>query len=244
MPVIGFSLGIGARAGGLDYPATLPLTGWWRAFAGSPWPGTASAGGSASRELSQATNSPDIGTTINGFTTADFEQANTDFLDSPAGTTLDTFFNANAGSAWALIRAESTRADQANAFNETTILGDACNFFGLVIASSGVRATLHDGAWKETPYQALATGVWGLAQVRWNGTSLESRVNGGIWQAVAAGNISNTGSMFQPGRNVNAGAAAFYDGLVAELGIIDQRLSDIEFDNILAYARQRYAQPL
>lgn len=222
-------------------PATLALTGWWRAsYAGTPWVGTASAGTSGSRNASEATNAPAVGTALNGYDTADFEEADFDYLDT---ATVGTLFTAAAGSCAFLIRAESVRADQAAAYDESAIwLDGSTQTCGLFIAASGVRAGGYNGGWNYTAYQALATSTWGLAQMRWNGTNLESRVNGGAWQTVACGNLTTSG-MVQLGRN-SVNAAGYFDGLMAEVMTAASRLSDDDFDDIRSYVNARYGLSL
>jgi hypothetical protein len=88
-----------ASGGAVFDPATLSLTGWWRAaYAGSPWAPTASAGtsGTANRDLGvdSGAATPSVGTALNGLDTADFDGSTQSMADGDS--TLDTYVSAAA----------------------------------------------------------------------------------------------------------------------------------------------------
>ncbi len=222
--------------------AALSLTGWWRApFTASPWVGVASAGTSGTHNASHATNAPDVGAALNGFNTADFEAANLDFLDTAV---LTTMFAADGtqGSCAFLINIESRAADDASVFLESNIFTCSTPRVMLVASTSGIRAGLFDGAWKATAKQALANATWGLAQMRWNSTNLESRVNSGAWQTVAAGTPTILTGTVQLGRSTQS--VNFFDGLMADAFTAATRFSDADFDKYKTYVNTRYGLAL
>lgn len=240
---MGLGLGLGVKTGGgvvsFD-PATLALTGWWRAnYAGSPWTGTASAGGSGGVNLSEATNPPATGTAINGLTPADFDGTN-DIL--APGITLTNFVGAGAGSLWCLFNADAAMATTGNPY-------DAPQFFcaqnlrlSFGFDSGGVWAHIYDGGHKSRQV-ACATGGWHLAQMKFNGTNIYCRVDNGAWSSIAAGNIDDLTGQVLVG--VNGGVTNFFNGRIAEIGVINSALADATFDSIKnGYINLRYGLAL
>ena len=237
-------------AGAFTYafdPATLALTGWWRAsFASSPWAGNASAGTSAGRDLSEATNPPAVGAALNGLTPADFDGTN-DILSSAEDS--DTFFDQNAQSVIALVYLDVAGvADFPSApYQENTITGsDGAGDWGLSLSSaSGVRfwRQLILGLAYNSVTAPISTGAWHLIECKYDGLILSLRVDSGTWQTtlnVLANTLAGTD------QNVGFGLSlsAFFNGKVAELMFSDLALSDANMDNIKNYINARYALSL
>lgn len=229
-------------------PATLSLTGWWRAnsggeYDGSPWAGTASAGTSGANALSDATP-PTAGTAVNGHPPADFNGTTQKLV---AGGTLDTYFNASAASGWVLFNADAINTNDAvNVYENDVLVGTGvAAYFHLYLRSAnvvGIRFV--DGTVGERLLSTsfAGTGAWVLVQYKWNGTTLFLRVNGGSWVSTAATGLASLSDPFRVGTNYNAGQ--FFDGKSLDIGTSDTVLSDATFDGILAYARARYALSL
>jgi hypothetical protein len=221
-------------------PATLTLTGWWRgSYSGSPWTGTASAGSSGSRDLTEATNPPGTGSAVNGFTPADFDGTN-DVLTN--ATAISTLLSASAWSMWALVNLDAINTNNADVWLNDPILNDSGAFWGVHLKSGGtVHAYQWDGASKSVS-ETVSTGGWALVQAKYNGTNLLLRVNSGSWQSAAAGNISTLTGTLRAGVTPTGGHAL--DGKVLELALAASALSDANFDNVKSYVNSRYALSL
>lgn len=218
-------------------PATLLLTGWWRAnFSASPWVGTASAGGSGSRDLTEATNPPSTGATINSLTPADFDGTN-DVLSN--ATAISTFLSASGWRMWALVNIDAITTNDASAFNNDIIMTDTGAFWGIHVRANGgsplVYAYQWDGAEKKAS-ASISTGAWTLIQARYDGTNIRLKVNNGTVQTAAAGNILTTTGSLQVGKN----AAFPFNGRMADLGLVASAGADADFDNIRTYVNARY----
>ncbi len=236
---LGLGLGIGGRYGGstpeVFDPATLSLTGWWRAsYGGSPWAGVASAGASGSRTLAEAGTPPAVGAALNSLDTADFDGSD-DCLKTAAAAS--SYVTDSAGSYWILFNADAAAAAEATPVGDASVLGlQASGFMGCAINSTGFRPWIHDGAYKSvTIATGSPTGAWILGQAKWNGTTLYGRINGGSWSSTAAGAVGDLSAVLKMGGHFTP-----FNGLVAEMGITDSALSDDDFDDIVSYIESRY----
>lgn len=225
-------------------PATLSLTGWWRAanggeYDGAPWAGTASAGTSGTLSLTEATNPPAVGAAVNGHSGADFDGVN----DKLAADAFGNIFTNSDGSAWCLFNADAATADPGAATFYTLpgFLVDSADRFSFAFSSAGVILGSYNGTDFSRIAVACATGGWHLAQCRWSGGVMELRVDGGAWTTTAR-TILSAGGTLRVGSN--DGATAFYNGRIQDLGATNSRLSDATFDGLLSYARARYALAL
>jgi hypothetical protein len=223
-------------------PASLSLEGWWRAdFAASPWTGTASAGGSGARNLTEATNPPAVGAAQNGKNPADFDGTN-DLLGS--ATTFTTFAAAAAGSIWCLFYADTSAADAGAGSrhdNEGLVAEEGgATALNLTFSAGGVSVSLYDGAFKEV-ITACGTGAYHLAQAKWNSTNLYLRIDSGSWVSIAAGALSGSAGGLVVGRNYDT---KFLDGRILDVGMATSALSDGSFDSVKSYVNSRFALAL
>lgn len=109
--MIGFRFSTTTAKGGNNGPASLPLTGWWRApFSAVPWVGTKSAGPSLGANLIRGaveTDLPTVSTTINGLAPATFANDNTSLrTESSKHTFLDPV-STGSGAGWILFQPQS-----------------------------------------------------------------------------------------------------------------------------------------
>ncbi len=222
-------------------PATLTLEGWWREYSASPLAGIASAGGSGSRDLTEATNPPSVGALQNGRAPADFDGTN-DLLGS--ATTFTTFAAAAAGSVWCLFYADSAAADAGAGLrldNEGLVCeSGGATAFNLCFSDAGVTASLYDGGFKER-VEACTTGAYHLAQVKWDSTNLKLRVDSGAWNSIAAGALSGSAGGLVVGRNYDT---KFFDGRILDVGMATSALSDDNFNSVKSYVNSRYGLSL
>lgn len=248
--MLGLGLGLGGRAGGsvaAAYdPAALALYGWWRgSYASSPWSGTASAGSSGSRTLSEASNPPSAGSTVNGYAPADFDGSN-DYL-SAAGTMGD-YYTAATYSGWALVNLDAIGTNNANPYLNEHILAPSANArHGIALRSNGTvwpwsydtGSGLYDG-----PTAAISTGAWQLVQWKREGGDLKVRVNESAWATNTRSNLHADFTTDVPRIGFNPQNGTYISGKILDLALGIAAFSDDVFDDVLSYARARYALAL
>lgn len=226
-------------------PATLSLTGWWRAaYAGAPWAGVASAGASGGRNLTTLGSDPAVGASLNGLAGADFDGATNALTTGLAGS---SFFGGSAMSGWALVRADTAIADPGagSRWQGNAILGDTgATYYQVTFTTAG--ATLYvtaSGAGDEVT-TACSTGANHLVQWKFDGTNLKIRCDSAAWASQAATNgpgatIDDLTNNVRIGLQTNA-----WDGRIWDLGLTNSVPSDATFDNIKSYVNARYALAL
>jgi hypothetical protein len=221
-------------------PATMALTGWWRAsYTGAPWVGTASAGASGTRDLpSGGSSDPSVGVAVNGFTPADFDGTE-DFL---AYATAADLVATNAGTIIVLFYADTAEtAVGGQPFQSPCFWLNGGASSCVSYDSDGLKVGIYDTAWR-TASVAAATGAWHLGVGQWNATNARVKVNGGAWQSVAAGAADGMTGAAQFG--INYGANKFFNGRALERATSNTIIADADLDGFLTYARARYALAL
>jgi hypothetical protein len=225
-------------AGPFD-PADLALEGWWQAaYAGGPWEGTASAGGSGSQDL-DATNDPSVGLSVNGYATASFNGTN-DHLD---GANCSTFMTTTNFSGWALLNVSTIANNDASVTNQDNIVTTSgTGRWGIGLSDNGagtVNTTLriYTGV-NRTVSTSFVTAAWQLVQWRADGSTIEIRVNDGSWASATGGTIDSLAFALRVGQN--AGDSQWLAALMLDIGLSKVKFSDDTFDNILDYCRARY----
>lgn len=229
-------------------PATLPLELWLRGSYTAPgsdprWTGTSSAGGSGSRNLTEATNYPAAGSALNSFTPADFDGSNDKLANSTAITSL---ISLTAGSAVCLFYADTAFTDlgASQYYQNPSFLVNATDgYFGFGFSTSGVRLGSYDAS---NGFNSIAvacgTGAWHLAQARWNSTTMEVRVDSGAWSTFSK-QIQTSANGIYVGTSY-AAAGGYFDGKIMELMSAQQRFTDDQFNNIKLYVNTRYGLSL
>lgn len=219
-------------------PSSLPLTGWWRDYAGAPWAGAASAGTSAAHALAAGATVPTVGA-LNGHGTADYISGE-NLVDG--GYTLGSLFSAGAYTIAILAYVNTASAPGGNIYDVASWLVDTAGNAspGIGFSTSGVTVWHASGGVYDGPTVPQATGAWFLLQAKYDGTNLKLRINGGAWSSVAIGNVTaGLAANFKSGLswdNVRA-----IDGRVAEMITSDVALSDANLDSYrTAYLNARY----
>lgn len=214
-------------------PHDVSLTGLWEdSFTTSPWVGIHNT--SYQKGFNPAT------TTINSYVVPDFQSAyylNTDF-------TMASYANNNAGSGWVLFKTTSAAAPSGPGLK----VGDAgvlvqssgATTWGITISNIGICHLLYDGAYREIVIYT-DTGNWHLAQFKWNGTSMYFRVDKDSWFSYPAGSCDTTPTAGFMNIGVNYAISNFYDGAIAEVGMVDRVMTDLEFEKVLDYVQSKYA---
>lgn len=242
--MIGYSFGARSRGirrlGSFDR-ASLALTGLWSNFSASPWVGSPSAGVSGDNDLSEATNPPAAGATVNGRTPADFDGTN-DELDAEG--TANTYFNAQTLSGWILFNADAVNTNNATTYeNDCLITTRPSAYFTVFLKSTGEIGIRFVPTAESIVTSTFTIGAWQLVQWKYDGATIRIRVNGGAWQSAAAtGNFGDLANTLHFGTNYSV--SAIFDGKILEIGLTDIVLSDGTFDNILSGCRVDYALSL
>lgn len=240
---LALALGSSQRLASVFDPATEDLTGFWRAdFPGTPWPGTASAGASGSRSLTDATgNTPTAGTALNGRTPASFN-GTTHRIAAALG--VSTFLPAGGAGLAVLMNASAAAADQALFYNAPALVSSTSAVrFALTHSASGVRAGIYNGSdfSAVTPYAACAPGTWRWVFCWWDATTLYVQVENGTPQSVTIGGSGATPDAFVLRVGCNYSAAAFYAGQIADIQTRASAWSAGDITNRRAYGASQYA---
>lgn len=220
-------------------PAELSLTGFWdrgnyQDVAMGTWPGRPSAGTSGGRNLTQATAA---------FRPAEVNlEPDFDGVDDLiVGDTMANLVAASAGTVCVLFApdVEGPVTGLTAPYSADGLVNDVSGAgfhlgYALVSSVQSVQSGYHDGVSWNSVAVAAQTGRLHLAQTRWNGTTLELRVNGGAWSNVARGPLTIAGSM-QVGKNYDPGT--FLDGRVRAVLISNTILTDALLDKMVKWAR-------
>lgn len=236
-------------AGASFDPATLSLSGWWRADGSTGYSvavgtGTfdavASAGTSGTNgDLTEGTNPPSVGTAVNGHNPPDFD--GTDDLLNASAIESD-LFAASAGSIAVLYYADTTDAANTEVLDDEALFAGAGGFLCVTVNNTGARVMLNSGGQKKIQLTGGTSGAWHLMQVKWDGTNLKARVDSGSWTSTSCGDMGDLTSAIKVGCNYNA--SSFFDGRIAEVITAASTLSDADFDDLITYVNARYGLSL
>jgi hypothetical protein len=229
-------------------PATLSLTGWWRANYASPWTPTASAGTSGSNGNLLSQGGTTSGTAVNGLTPAQLDGTN-DYLDLSTALATDVMDDDNT-TLVILAKASAAVAAAANFYDDEGLITGSNGNQALVFTSSGVRMGVFDTASRQTTSIAVSTGVWFMAAGRIDKTgtgTVKCRV-------AAAGTTTDATPVAIPGTPGAVGAnmligrnyagAAYLGCDVLEIMTAKSVLSDADLVNIESYFNSRYGLSL
>lgn len=215
-------------------PETLPCTLLLRDFEGGVWSGTASAGPSGSRSA-MPVGAGATASWLNGRGVATLTTAG----HFTTGLPLSDFVDTSTFSMWALVKIDTV--DSANIF----VVSDADEY--LLLSSLMPTPALQKmfvGNWSDDSNDYddarvdLTLGSWMRLQARFNGSSIQMRLNSDPW-VIGPTTSSEIGSLLGDlliGRN--AGTATSFS--IAEVGIANTFLSDDTFDGVDAYLDDRY----
>ncbi len=214
-------------------PATLPLTGWWRApYAGtSPWTGTASGSTSGSQTMSEGSSPPTAGTAVNGYAPADFDGSNDQFTLSG---TIATYFGATSVYGAALIYLDAAGG--------TLLYDTGDSRVHILFVGGNVNLSINNGSTE--PVRACATGAWKLVVWSYNGTHAKIGVNeepgaaGGASSAAYSNPMSSLTGNLEMGDNYGVGL------LNAKLLEFVTSKSPVTYADMKSYCNDRYALSL
>jgi len=230
---LGLSLGLAARAA-IDYPATLNLTGWWRAsYSTAPWVGSPSAGISASNNLVLGSE-PGTGTIVNGYAPAGFDGVS-DYLLTAATTA--TLMSQSLYSWVILAKAASAEAP---AGTNPKFIAETSAVYDMPFSTSGVswRHVDAGGTTRTVGPLACSVGVYHLITAGYDGANIFLNVDGVDATPFACTNLFNLlTNQVRVGRG--AGTSHFMPADILEIMVAAQDLRP-SIPKIRSYVDARY----
>lgn len=221
-------------------PAALALQAWNRgSYSGSPWAGVASTGSSGSRSMTEATNPPAIGTSVDGFAPPDFNGTSSVLANA---TTFGNFVTQTSGTLIALFNADTAATDAGNTAPQSipaliSAAGGGYVHFGF--STSGVRFGLHNGTSLDSVAVACATGGWHAAFATWDSTTIYLAVDSGAFTSKAwMLDAAFSSGTYRIGSNYNG--TKFFDGRIMEDMAAQFFCTTTIRDQIYSYFRARY----
>lgn len=235
------------RESGVFDPATLSLTGWWRAsYSGSPWVGSTSTGTSGSRDLTEATNPPTTGSAVNGYTSVDFDGVN-DLLTN--ATQLGTLLPTASYFWWVVFNVDTITgtSNLASAYGNEGLFSDSFGYIGAAVAEPGAPGAYVAQAWQydvggKGGEHPITLSSWNLLCCRYDGTTMHSKLNSGSIVTQASGTYDLSTGTLKAG--VRYDGSRFFDGKILDIGMMPSAGSDALFDDIKSYINSRYALAL
>lgn len=231
-------------------PVTLSLTGWWRSdYSSPPWTSRSSLGTSSGRTLVTAGSDPSAGTPVNGHVPASFSGSGSQYLQSAVtfGNYVELQSGSGTGGSFAILFKAASASANANGggapySNPGLIQSATSGPFSITFSDAGIQSGYFDGAaYIESSFVPASTGSWHLAQVKYDGSNLKTRIDSGAWDSVAASSLpwaTADGTMYV---GADFSAARFFDGSMLEVIISNTVLADADFDNLRSYVNNRYA---
>ena len=264
-----YGLGLGGYAPYAFDPTTLSLSLYCKAgnYVAGTWTGTASAGGSSGRNLTEVSNPPSVAanevtcrmpSVSSGMTTSTIPLFDGDndtlggSVEPGVAPTIESVFGLSGGSSSAgsyviLFRANSARTASAVVYENPALLfqhggnaaGNGCSF-----STAGVKFGHYDGTWDTLTIPA-AIGEWHAVQVRWDGVNLYARVlthdrGPGAWQSIVRGPFTTAlgGYLDLGGHYANSFS---FHGVIAEVMTAAYTMTTTEMDNVVRYLNQRHS---
>jgi len=235
---------VGGPGGPTFDPATLALSGWWRAsYAGVPWTPTASAGTSgANGNLAANVNAPTVGAAVGGFTPAVCNGSSSPTAKGLLSVnTGGTFVTAGAGTLIVLARVNSFRAAGGDWTLDDPLWRTSTR--GIGVSSNGVRAGSNSyGLIEETAFLPVSSGAWVAAAHTWSGVTQALRV-GDASAAAAFNGAAASLTALQAGKAASSSVAT--DCEILELMAAPTALADADVTRIFdEYFAPRYGVTL
>lgn len=242
--MLGLGLGLAGRAGGSTAtydPAVLAFTIWSKDdYGGVPWAGEASAGTSGSNSFSSSGGTaPVAGTAVDGKTPMACGGSGAGYVTASIADT--SIWAAGAGSIIVLCKPTTGLADPANTISARGIVGvDSSGVFQMGFSDAGLRVSVYDGAYQETPAIAAATGSWHCFAARYNGTAVQASKNASPFasNSTAAGGATRVGAGVRVGSNFDNSKE--FIGDIMQIILCDFAISDAENAGIHSYFKARY----
>lgn len=227
-------------ATGLFDLSTLASTGWWRgSYAASPWTGTASAGASGTRNLTEGTHPPTAGSAVDGKTPAHFNGADSKL--GHAGPVAPTFISTTAWSSFVMFKADAVTLSPGLKYQIPHFWASSDSAVGITFDSDGVSVQQADATPTQTAISlACGTGSWHVVFAWFDGTAIHLQLdNGAPIQGPCVGIYAGVSSAaLVVGTNYNS--AQFFAGDIMELEIRDVAFAGTEIADIYATLKAAY----
>ncbi len=222
-------------------PATLNLSGWWRAnYTGAPWAARASAGTSlANGDLTTNGSDPTTGAAQNGLTPAEFNGSANNLRNT---TDITSFATTTASTIIALFLADGPAASPTgNIYDDNALLVDGNGDYGLTFTSSGITGFAYDGGYQSKSV-ACSTGSYHLVMMRHDGANLGMTLDSAAEVTQACGTLAVLTGFIGVGRGYAGGR--YFDGRILELMTSQVTLTPTNYANVKSYVNSRYALAL
>ncbi len=215
-------------------PATLNLSGWWRAdFAGAPWVANASAGDSlANGDLEANNGTVNVGTAQNGHAPADFD-GTSDLRNLQDSSLLIT---TTAGTFVVLAKFDTAAAPSGNTYDDPAVIYESTADMGLTYTTSGFTGFVYDGAYQSKSV-AAATGAYHLVMMRWDGVNLGMTIDSSAEVTQACGALIGITGFTTVGLGYGGGRI---DGRILELMVSPVTLTPANYAAIKSYVNTVY----
>jgi hypothetical protein len=232
----------GGGGGGAFDPATMALTAWWRgSYSASPWVGTASAGNSGSEDLTEGTNPPSPGSTVDGYAPASFDGSN----DLLANAGPMSGFIGGAWGVWIMFKSGTAFADQgAGSRNlNTQFLASDAGVWNIGFSTAGIHVQVTEGGTgtiKDPGPIACGVGAWHVLFCWYDGTDISLQLDEGAPSTVACAAMHAALAASALNVGIRFNSTLTIDAQVMEIGMIDSAFSGTDTTDIYAYLQDRY----
>lgn len=198
-------------------------------YDGTTWAGVASAGGSAGRDVTQASAT---WRPTNASGEPDFDGVN-DFL---AGTALiSQVASAAAGTVFAIFDLDTQAAPTAS-YTDPAVFTDSTSYMGMYVNTDGANAYILSGGSRKTVTGAMGTGTRQLVMFRWDSANMKLSIGASIdISSIACGAIDDVTGFVQLGCNYSQ--AAFVDGRIRTVGAMATAISDADYVKLHKWAQ-------
>lgn len=229
-------------------PATLALTLWLLDYPdATTWPGAASAGTSASQNLTTAGGGAKFtaGTALDGHATAD---ANGTSQFMTPDDTLATYYDADGYGFGGLIDIDAITTNDATAngaIENDAIFAALTGYHAIYLRSNGGTPLIGishyaSGSTYDNATQSISTGAKAFFLCRFTGTHIQVRVNNTWGTAVATAGSLNATALTLGLRIARNYASQYLDAKQHEYWAMDFSPTDTDADNLYSYCKAEY----
>lgn len=223
-------------------PASLGPQLWVRgSYVGSPW--VPVVGGN----LTEATNPPSAGATLNGYAPADFDGTNDRLAFAGTGA---SYFSTGAMTGLFLVKVNSAAVHVSDTANEAVLATQGTGRLNLTVTDDGagtrtVRFRTFNGVGSDAVAMTIAEawGSWMLVKFKADGTKNYIGKNGGAFSEAAASPIDRLSDALWMGVS-SFDTSNFFDGEVMEAMLFNTLKSTADITNYISYLNSRYGLAL
>lgn len=170
---------------------------------------------------------------VNGKSVIQFAGGQLNYLYPSSSPALSNYLGASAKTLTLAFKYTGSPPVTSPIYTGHAIFGGRRNeYFGLYLTSTYRPAGYNwDGNTDATASLGLASGTYGVAQLRHNGTTLQARLNSGAWQSVASGATTvMSGTMILGLEGTTGLMSAHFAHAVAHSSVLSDADADAERD--------------